>query len=371
MKWSWKIGRFVGIDVFMHATFLLLVGWVALIHWQEGASLTAVLSGVGFILALFLCVVLHEYGHALTARKFGIKTRDITLLPIGGVARLERMPDDPRQELWVALAGPAVNIVIAGLLFAWLIVTNGLRPLSELSVSQGPFLERLMITNLFLAGFNMIPAFPMDGGRVLRALLATRQEYTRATQNAARLGQGLAFILGFIGLLTNPFLLFIALFVWIGAAQESSMTQMKSALGGIPVTKAMLTDFNVLVPTDTLDHTVELILTGSQQDFPVVEDGRVVGVLLRRDLIIALRQKDRTAPVSEVMQRDFQIVDSFEMLDIAFTHMKNYECHTMPVMHQNQLVGLITMDNIGEFIAIQDVLRSSSIGKRKPKGSAL
>lgn len=232
-------------------------------------------------------------------------TRDITLLPIGGVARLERMPDDPRQELWVVLAGPAVSIVIAILLFAWLIVTNGLRPLSELSVAQGPFLERLMMINLFLAGFNMIPAFPMDSGRVLRALLATRLDYTRATQTAARLGQGLAFLFGFIGLLTNPFLLFIALFVWIGAAQESSMTQMKSALGGIPVTKAMLTDFNALVSTDTLDRAVELILTGSQQDFPVVEDGRVVGVLLRRDLIIALRQKNRTAPVSEVMQRDF------------------------------------------------------------------
>lgn len=366
MKWSWKLARFAGIDVYMHVTFLLLVGWIALIHWREEGSLAAVISGVSFILALFVCVVLHEYGHALTARKYGIKTRDITLLPIGGVARLERMPDDPRQELWVALAGPAVNIVIAALLFAWLAFSNGLEPLSELSVAQGPFLERLMMVNLFLAGFNMIPAFPMDGGRVLRALLATRLEYTRATQFAARLGQGLAFLFGFIGLFTNPFLLFIALFVWIGAAQEADQVQMKSALGGIPVRRAMLTDFDVLSPTDRLDRAVELILIGSQQDYPVAEAGRVVGVLLRRDLLIALAQQGRGTLVREVMQRDFRIVDSSEMLEVAFTQMQTCECHTMPVTHQGQLVGLLTMENVGEFIAVQAALRPVREKGQKP-----
>src|SRR5512139_325903 len=188
MKWSWKIGEFAGIGVYMHATFLLRLGWVGFVHWQDGQNLGAVVSGLAFVLALFACVVAHEYGHALTARRYGIKTREITLLPIGGVARLERMPDDPRQELWVALAGPAVNVVIAGVLFAWLLVTGGLVPLSQVAVERGSFLERLMIVNVFLAGFNMLPAFPMDGGRVLRAVLATRMEYTRATHVAANVG---------------------------------------------------------------------------------------------------------------------------------------------------------------------------------------
>jgi Zn-dependent protease len=244
MKWSWKLGEVAGIGVYMHMTFLLLIGWVVLSYWLQGNSVAATLVGVGFILALFGCVVLHELGHALMAKKYGIKTRDITLLPIGGVARLERIPDDPRQELWVALAGPAVNVVIAGVLLIWIYLSGGLGALQPLlMVTSGSFVERLMAVNLILVVFNMIPAFPMDGGRVLRALLAMRLEYTRATQIAASLGQAIALLFGFLGLLINPFLLFIALFVWIGAAQEASLVQMKSALAGIPVRRAMVTDF--------------------------------------------------------------------------------------------------------------------------------
>jgi Zn-dependent protease len=356
MKWSWRLGEVAGIGVYMHATFLLLIGWVALSHWLQEGTLAATLAGVGFILALFLCVVLHEFGHALTARRYGIKTRDITLLPIGGVARLERMPDEPRQELWVALAGPAVNVVIAAVLFAWLQITGSLEPLSRLTMTGGPFVERIMMVNLSLVAFNLLPAFPMDGGRVVRALLAMRMEYTRATQVAASLGQGMALLLGFIGLFTNPFLLFIAFFVWIGAAQEASMVQMKSALGGIPASRAMLTDFRTLSSHDTLAHAVELILTGSQQDFPVVDNGSVVGILTRGDLLVALGQRGQATPVADVMRREFQVVDSSEMLEIAFARLQSCKCHTMPVIHRGQLVGLLTMDNMGEFLMIQAAL---------------
>ena len=232
MKWSWKIGIFAGIAVYMHATFILLLGWIALSHWMQYKSLLPTLTGVAFIIALFLCVVLHEYGHALTARRFGIATRDITLLPIGGVARLERMPDKPNQELWVALAGPAVNVVLAALLGAYLFLTGHFEPVNQIGLTHGVFLERLLFANLFLVGFNLIPAFPMDGGRVLRALLAKRMEYLRATQIAAGVGQGLAFLFGFVGLFTNPFLVFIALFVWIGAAQEAAMVLRQSERSG-------------------------------------------------------------------------------------------------------------------------------------------
>jgi Zn-dependent protease len=284
MKWSWRIGSFRGIGVYVHATFLILIGFVVLSYWSQGQSLAGTLAGVGFIAALFACVVAHEFGHALMAAKYGIKTRDITLLPIGGVARLERMPDDPRQELWVALAGPAVNVVIAVVLFAWLEFTATRTPFSQLSVTGGPFLQRLMVVNVFLVVFNMLPAFPMDGGRVLRAILATGMEYTRATHIAATIGQAMALLFGFLGFFGNPFLLFIALFVWIGAAQEASMAQMKSALSGIPVARAMLTDFRTLSPQDALRRAVDLLLSGSQHDFPVLDGERVVGVLTRADL---------------------------------------------------------------------------------------
>src|SRR5438094_535142 len=290
MKWSWKVGSVAGIDLYVHATFFLLIAWVGITYWLAGGS-AAALDGIAFILALFACVVLHELGHALTARRYGIPTRDITLLPIGGVSRLERIPDKPRQEVWVSLAGPAVNVVIAAALYVWLLLSHTLRPVSVLSMAGSTFLERLLLVNVSLAVFNLLPAFPMDGGRVLRALLALRMEYVRATQVAAHVGQAMALVFGLLGLFTNPFLIFIALFVWIGAAQEASMVQMRTALSGIPVSRAMLTDFRSVAPDDPAQRVLELILAGSQQDFPVVDGGkggRLAGVLLRSDVLKAL-----------------------------------------------------------------------------------
>jgi Zn-dependent protease/CBS domain-containing protein len=358
MKWSLKIGRFAGIDVYMHVTFLLLVSWVALLHWKQGQSITAVVAGIAFILTVFLCVVLHEFGHALTARRYGIKTRDIILLPIGGVARLERLPTNPLQELWVALAGPAVNIVIAIGLFLWLNFTASFEPIQKLTVTTGPFVERIMAVNLFLVAFNMIPAFPMDGGRVLRAILATRKEYSRATQIAATIGQGIAVFFGFVGLFYNPFLLFIAFFVWIGAAQEASMAHMSSAISNTPVQQAMLTDFRYLHKNDSLDRVVELTLAGSQKDFPVVDNGRLEGILTQTDLLKALSARDQYPTVTSAMQNNFVIVDSLEMLESAFAKLKDCNCHTLPVMLNGKLVGLLTMDNLGEYMRIQAALKS-------------
>ncbi len=356
MKWSWKIGEFAGIGVYMHATFLILIGWIILNGYVGGLGLAGTVSNLIFVLALFLCVVLHEYGHALTARRYGIKTRDITLLPIGGVARLERMPDNPRHELWVALAGPAVNLVIAGGLFLALLIVSPAQALAW-NVTGGSFLERMFAVNLVLAVFNLVPAFPMDGGRVVRALLATRIEYTRATQIAASLGQAVALLLGLVGFFTNPLLMFTALFVWIGAAQESNLTQMKSSLSGIPVSRAMLTEFSILAPLDTLARAIDMILSGSQQDFPVVENGRVLGILTRHQLIVSLQQQGPNTPVGQVMDRSFESADSAEMLETVASRMQECSCHTVPVTRAGQLVGLITMDNIGEFLMIQSALK--------------
>ncbi|MBN2387202.1 MAG: site-2 protease family protein [Anaerolineales bacterium] len=357
MKWSWKLGRFAGIDVYIHTTFLLLVGFLGFSYWVQTRTVTGTLEGLGFLLALFASVVLHEYGHALTARRYGIKTRDITLLPIGGVARLERMPDKPLQELWVALAGPAVNVVIALVLLLYLLVTQTFAPLTGLTLTAGPFIERLMTVNLVLVGFNLLPAFPMDGGRVLRALLALRLEYTRATQIAASIGQGMAFVFGFVGLFINPFLVFIAFFVYIGAQQEASMVQMKSALAGIPVERAMLTEFVSLSTADPLRRAVEHILAGTQQDFPIRNGDQVVGILTRADLLSGLSRLGDQTPVVEVMRTDFDTVHPGDMLEPVFARLQACECHIFPVVQDGRLVGLLSSENIGEFMMFQSAFK--------------
>jgi Zn-dependent protease len=358
MPWSLKLIRIAGIDVYVHVTFAMVIAWIALIHWNQSQSLAAVVAGVAFILALFGCVVLHEFGHALTAARYGIRTRDITLLPIGGLARLERMPDIPLQELWVALAGPAVNVVIALVLFAWLQATGGWQAVDGIGVTTGGFAERVMVANVLLAGFNLLPAFPMDGGRALRAFLAMRMEYTRATQRAATVGQGMALLFGFIGLLGNPMLIFIALFVWIGAGQEASVVQMKSALAGIPLRSAMLTHFRTLTPASTLGDAVELLLTGSQQDFPVVADGRVEGILTRSDLVKALAKHGRAARAADSM-RECPVAQASEMLETVLGRLQGRDCHTIPVLEHDAVVGLVTMDNVGEFMMIHGAERGA------------
>jgi Zn-dependent protease/predicted transcriptional regulator len=372
MKWSWKIGTFAGIAVYMHATFLLLLGWIALTHWMQYQSLIPTLTGAAFTLALFVCVVLHEYGHALAARKFGIATKDITLLPIGGLARLERIPDKPNQELWVALAGPAVNVVIAALLAAYLFLTGHFQPVQQIGLTHGVFLERVMFANLFLVGFNMIPAFPMDGGRVLRALLARRMEYARATRMAASIGQGLAFVFGFLGLFTNPFLVFIAFFVWIGAAQEAAMVEMKSVLGSVTAKDAMIADFETLSPCDELLRAVKLVLGGWQQDFPVLDQGRVVGMLLRADMIAALAGGEVHARVQEVMRGDFPVASPVEPLQFVFTRLHETQAATIPVVENGQLVGLITLENMTEFMMVHAALsEAKKVGDGRIKSDLL
>ncbi len=365
MKWSIPIGVYAGIKVQIHLTFIALLVWIGFSIFTSQQSAMAAAIGVGFILSLFLCVVLHEYGHALMARRFGVGTRDITLLPIGGVARLERMPEKPSEELLVALAGPAVNVVIAIVLAVGLSVAG--RPLSfaepllaEQFFSGAGFAERLLSVNLLLIGFNMLPAFPMDGGRVLRALLAMRMSYARATRAAATVGQGFAFLFGAIGLFYNPFLLIIAVFVWLGAAQEAAVAQVRGALDGIPLASAMMTDFRTLAPTDPLSHAVELLLAGSQQDFPVEDDGRIVGLLTRQTLFAALAKREDDALVGTVMRADVPTAEREEMLNDALLRLQTTDVRTMPVLSGGRIVGLLTMENVGEYMSVRTALERAS-----------
>jgi Zn-dependent protease/CBS domain-containing protein len=353
MKWSWRLGTVSGIRLQVHWTFLLIIGWVVLIHVSHGASVPAVVGGVLLVLAVFACVVLHELGHALTAQRFGIRTRDITLLPIGGVARLERMPEDPRQELLVAAAGPAVNVAIAGLLFALLELAGGVRPLEAVTVVGGNLFGQLMWVNLFLVGFNLLPAFPMDGGRILRALLATKLDYVRATGIAAGVGQAMAILFGFVGLIgPNPFLVFIAIFVYLGAQAEAQQTRMRWTLDGATVRDAMMTQFRVLDAGDSLGRAVEELLAGAQHDFPVVSGDRVVGVLTRSDLVKAVKERGTTALVTEVMRRDIVVAQAGEDLQRVLAMMRARHCAAVPVVHLGRMVGLLTLENVGELMMV-------------------
>lgn len=342
MAWSTRVGRFLGIDVYIHATFWLLLAFVGYSDYARTHQVAGALSGILFVLALFLCVVLHEYGHALTARRFGIGTRDITLLPIGGLARLERMPDDPKQELLVAVAGPAVNVMIALVLGIYLAATAAFFQSAETAVVQGSFAQRLFAVNIMLVIFNLLPAFPMDGGRVLRALLAMRLPYVRATQIAAGVGQGMALLFALAGLMSGAVtLLLIAFFVWIGAGQEAAATQARFVFSGVPVGQVMMTEFHSLQPQETLGQVTEMILRGAQQDFPVVDgENRVVGLLTRGDLMHALENEGEALPVAQAMRTEFPAFEAGQMLEPIFYRLAEGDCHTAPVLRHGAVGGI-------------------------------
>jgi Zn-dependent protease len=358
MKWSFRLGRVFGIDIEVHVTFLFLLAWIGLVEYQQSRSATAMVGAVLFILAVFASVVVHEYGHALTARRYGVRTRVITILPIGGVASLERIPSRPREELAIAIAGPMVTVAIVATLFLLLRVLGQEVTVRDLDSSGGPFLTRLMWVNVGLAVFNLLPAFPMDGGRVLRAALALRFDYVRATRIAAAIGRTFAVLFGIAGFFANPFLVFIAIFVWMGATGESWSVQLQSALRGLPVERVMIRDLVTLHPDDTLGRAVEHLLAGFQQDFPVVDAGDVVGVLTRTDLVKALSQHGRDAGVGAAMRSDFLAAHPGEPLEEAFARLQGSKCHTMPVVSDGKLMGVLTLENVGEFFMVHGATRN-------------
>jgi Zn-dependent protease/CBS domain-containing protein len=317
------------------------------------------MTGVALILAVFGIVVLHELGHALTARRFGIRTREITLLPFGGVAALERMPDKPVQELLVTLAGPAVNVALALALGLVVVASGGTLSPQDLHVASGPFLTKLVWINVSLALFNLLPAFPMDGGRVLRALLAFRLPYARATALAARTGQVMALILGAIGLFASPMLLVIAVFVWMGARQESTAAQVKSALAEVPIRSAMITEFRTLSADEPLSHAAELIIAGFQHEFPVLDDGKVVGVLTRDDVVKGLAEGGGKQAVGRVMRRDFGIADPNELLASALGRIHDHEIGSLVVVKDGRVLGLVTPENVGEWLLLENAGRDA------------
>ncbi|MEH6569238.1 MAG: site-2 protease family protein [Halioglobus sp.] len=357
MKWSWKIARLAGIDVYVHVTFFLLLYLVGVSYWNQYATLAAVVSGVGFVLALFSCVVLHELGHSLTARRYGIGTKKITLLPIGGVASLERMPEDSLQEIKVALAGPMVNFVIAAVLYFFLDAPVEAPLSGQLSLTDGSFVYRLMILNMFLGGFNLLPAFPMDGGRVLRAVLALRMDHATATDRAASVGKMFALVMGLLGWFYNPFLILIAVFIWFSASMESNSEHLKLSLDQVRVRDAMLKEFHTLSPEDNLAGAVALTLAGSQKDFPVDSQSGEKKVLHHSDLIKGLQEHGELARISDLQLEDLISVEGGELLETVLQGMRGNLSRIMYVTEGGSIVGLLNLENIVEMIKMHEALQ--------------
>jgi Zn-dependent protease/CBS domain-containing protein len=354
MGWSFKLFDVGGTAVRIHVTFFLLLAWIAAIHWARGGPAEAI-DGVVFIAALFLCVVLHEFGHVFAARRYGIRTSDVTLLPIGGVASLERMPEKPSQEIVVALAGPAVNIVIALLLIFLLGARFDLSQMAQLEQAQSTLAGRIAAANLVLFAFNLIPAFPMDGGRVLRAILAVWLGYTQATRVAASIGQALAVVFGFLGLLGNPLLVLVAVFIFLAASGEAGYVQAREYTRGYLASHAMITAFQSLNPLSTADDAAALLLRTTQQEFPVVDGAGVLrGVLTREALIAALRDSGGSTPVIDIMDREVPTVPENACLDNIFQLLQGSRTRVVAVVDARQrFVGYITAENLSELVMIQ------------------
>lgn len=353
---SIRVFRIGGTEVCIHPTFFLLLAFVGVVGWMRDGAAGA-LNGMMFIALLFVCVLLHEFGHVWAARRYGIATRDVTLLPIGGVASLERMPEKPSQEIAVALAGPAVNMVIAVVLLA-IPALQGInieaRQFAELERPQSGLLVQLAAANVSLVVFNLIPAFPMDGGRVLRAVLAARLGYVQATQVAAGIGQVIAVGLGFLGLFGNPLLILVAVFVFLAASGEAGFVQARDLTRGRRASDAMVTSFARLGPQSSVGAAADLLLRTTQQEFPIVDEaGRLRGVVTRQSIVAALQARSDEASILEVITADVPTVAESTCLEAIFERMQQEGTRFVGITDGDQrLVGYLTPENIAELVMI-------------------
>ena len=358
MKSSINLGRIAGIEILVHWTFLILIAWILFRHIGIGHSWETGLVGVLFVLVLFVCVLLHEFGHALTGKRYGISTKNIVLLPIGGVANMEKMPEKPVQELWVALAGPAVNLVIAAILFFLLRGSGNMPNLLEMEgrMPSSNFLFNLFMVNILLAVFNLIPAFPMDGGRVLRAVLAMQFDRTKATTIAAQIGQFLAIIFVFLGLVYSIWLVFIGLFIFIGAGAESRYEATRSVLSKYKVEDIVMKDYTSFLASDTIQKAVAKLLNGQEKAFLVFENNRVLGLITRDEIIRGLANLGETAPLLNIVRKDFLVLSPEMGLDDAFSKMTKQGISFSPVFQNGNLIGVLDNENITELIMVDKAM---------------
>lgn len=359
MSSSLNLGRFAGIKVQIHWTFWLLFLFIAFLVFTQGGDFTTLFWHSLFIICIFICVVLHEFGHALTARKYGIGTRSITLLPIGGVANLKKIPDNPKEELIIAIAGPAVNAVIALLLIPFVSIDAfaGMDPETlqeELStITSQNLMFYLLMANIALVLFNMIPAFPMDGGRIFRSVLSMKMGRVEATRIATGLGKFLALLFFLYGLFYSIILVVIAVFVWFGAHSENIMIQQLDLMDGYTIRDAMITQYSTLRPDEPLQKAVERILATTEQDFIVTDDHQIQGIIYMADLAEALKKTGKETPVHRIMDTDFAILHPHEPLHSAYRKLRRDNRNFFPVMENGKLVGVMDLNNINEFLTFR------------------
>jgi Zn-dependent protease len=354
MRWSFLIGRVAGTAIRIHVTFLLFLLIIGIVVFRQSGS-NAALDAVAFITLVFACIVLHEFGHILMARYFGIKTRDVTLFPIGGVANIERMPDKPYQELLVALAGPFVNFVIFSIIFITLGRELDATQIENIGDPASSLAVRVASANLVLMIFNLLPAFPMDGGRVFRALLAMRIGKSKATRIAAAIGQALAIFLGFMGFFGNPMLILIAIFIFIAAGSEAETATFHDATHDLTVRDAMILSPAPLRPQDTLREAINHLLSRADDDFAVVEKGNPeIGTVTRDKLLLALAAHDDGTPVSSVMRKAEHILHENESLENALSIFERSDAQALIVKDKNdEISGLISRAAIAQAILIK------------------
>jgi Zn-dependent protease len=349
MRSSLKLGKLFGIPISLHVTFILFVAFLGMVYLFQGGT-KAALSGVSFILALFLSVTLHELGHSVVARGLGVKVKGIVLLPIGGVSQMEEMPRQPSQEFLIAVAGPATSVVLGLVLGAASLLLYGPVATFKTTVTGGLFIPNLARVNLLLAIFNLLPGFPMDGGRIFRAVLANAMPFDRATAIAASVGRVFAIGLGLVGLFTNIWLVFIAVFIYFGASAEANQVRIKTAFHDVPVSRVMATKFETLGPDDRVSRAVEHAYNGFQEDFPVVEDDKLVGVLMKPDILAALHEHGPGALVGRVMRTEFTTVTTDQTLEQVYAAIQACRCSSLPVLDSGRIVGLVTLEALGRYL---------------------
>lgn len=363
MKGSLKIGRIAGIGIFIHWTFTLLIAFIIFSNYRAGQNSEQIMWSIIFVLSIFVTVLLHELGHAIAAKRYNIKTKDITLLPIGGLARLESLPEKPKEELVVAIAGPAVNMALA-LITGIFITIPGAEDLTmQLSngINSSNFFLNFFIVNLWLALFNLIPAFPMDGGRMLRAILSMKFERHVATNIAARIGQVFAIAFIFLGVFINPFLVFIGLFIFLAAKAESEYVQTKSMLNGYKVKDALMHQYNSIDAGQTIKTAVKMLLDGQFKNFLVTENSHSVGTLSRDEIIKALSEQGENEVVYKVMNKDLIFLNADDPLETAYQQVQEHKSTLMPVVEDNKLIGALDTENILEFIMVKGAQAKSGL----------
>ncbi len=361
---SIKIGRAFSIDVKVHWTFLLLLIFFAFLNYNNTGSLVSALVTVLIVVALFLCVLLHEYGHSLVAQRMGVEIQDITLLPIGGLARMKSMPERPIDEVKVAVAGPLVNVVLApifiGLAFLFGFNHTTLTNIFQAQDSIGNVLLYLGAINVFLVVFNMIPAFPMDGGRVLRGLLATRFGPVRATDISSTIGQFFALAFFLIGVFAvQPILALIAIFIFFGASGEQQMVRQRETMRGLLVSDVMGTKrrTETVTPYHNFGQVLDAVIHGYQEDFPVVdESGNLVGILTRNEIMTAAHSPQQFSSVRDLMKTEFPTISpDADLFKDGHRLLQESNLRAIPVVKAGDLVGMLTIDDIGQASLLRDL----------------